>query len=140
MPLKKRADLLDLQSVHILHRHDAMWIAHRYTGHTVVLSIHRHRLIHNRPIPGSLDGIGVDRNLLRHENWRTHIDLHQLHLLIFYRQMQRLDPAVCLDGNIRPVRQAIIIHILRHTANPVSTHFCAGAIRIINLHLKICHR
>ena len=131
--LKFRADLLNVQILHIVQKDNRMRISHGHRRIEEFLSGHRNRLADHSGC------VGNNRNLFRLQNRTPHIHADRFHLPVFYRQIQRLDSASGADRNPGLVRQSVIIHIFCHTANPVPAHSPAGSIRVVHVHLKIRH-
>ena len=132
MILKLRTDCLQREIFYIaVHKYDRMRIAHGHAGHTVFFPVHKDRHIH-RPVT-----FCFHRHFRRLQFRFSHINLNQFHLTVFHRQVKIFDAAQCFHGNVRLIRQAIIIDIFCHTADAVAAHLSAGAVRIVHLHLKI---
>ena len=130
--LKHWTSFLQIELVYAGHKDHTVGISHRYAGSAVIFPRHRQRL-RNKTLP--LRSYGYFR---RPQHRPSHVDLDIRHLFVFHRQRQLPDTALRLYGNAGLSHDAVLIGILRHTADPIAAHCALRSVGIVHDHAAVC--
>ena len=124
MVLERRADVFQLQAVHILHHSHAVRVAHADAGHVPILAFHGQDLVHQCILThihgGQVGGHGAVS---------AHLHLPQARALMG----DGLQAAEGVDGQ-RLLRDAVGVEPLGHTANAVAAHLSLAAVGVEDAH------
>ena len=125
--LKGRADLFQLQAVHILHHGHAVGVAHTDAGHMPRFAVRGQFFVHKRFFAHV-----HSRQAGRHGTVSAHLHLPQLCAL----SADALDTAVGVDGQDR-LFHPVGVEPLGHTAHAIAAHLGLAAVCVEDTHPAI---